>query len=852
MAGDLPFNFVKREDQFREIVDQVLDGNRKNPSGRTVVLEGAGGYGKTTLALDVCDDDDVITACDGGILWVTLGEQPRVKDELTSIYAALTGERPQFHDEVEAARELIDRLEGKRCLLVIDDVWQLDRIQPLLHGDGMITRLITTRDSRIAAEAARNPIRLPVAELKPAEAESLLISRLRIAIGDPAPFRKLAERLGNYPLLLELASGALRDREDAKDTLGGALSWMNQALDRKGVLAFNRENARQRHDTIGKTVEISLELLGKERQRCVELGIFPDDVDIPLSVVALIWHVDDFETESLAQRINQLSLAKLNLARRNLRLHDAMRAYMASQLGEAGLRCHAKLSGWWKDPARLPDGYPRRFVAYHVVHAMSLPDEAETRTRQLIDLLTNEQFRTWQHTRGDLVSLNRQLANALKNAASNDTPQAPVWLAAIAVALEQYRVNREPRAVFDLARQGKIAEAVARLDLFQADRDWATASRLLIVWLGSQMKSAQATDFMNEVAERSDKPELQALLAWVREPSGGVPPQVAPVPSSVSAEHLSTILERAGGIEGAEGMEPLNVSGISSDAAGFIAVEDGPVLVDFVNKDRGANTDYLQRYILIHASNRYKYYRNRSLWALLQPVLTRVDNADWVRARVEELCTPALTETSIEFRDFVPLSVLALRTLAGDTAADASLRHHCEQLFKDAELLTTAHGKNDSWSHFQRKAASLAEICRALDKPQEASGLIALARDLPKGFAGFRCFAALTLAEAIGIISPQDVTLRESAFESARAASHRIQDAPFCRDATAIVNAMRSRIWLSSPDEISKRSDVFVLARRHLSSVRSGASKKISSIGVGPGKCCLFPPCTETQRRSSR
>src|SRR5262249_16329051 len=135
--------------------------------------------------------------------------------------------------------------------------------------------------------------------------------------------------------------------------------------------------------------------------------------------------------------------------------------------------------------------------------------------------------------------------------------------------------------------------------------------------------------------------------------------------------------------------------------------------------------------ILIHASNRYKHYRNRSLWALLQPVLTRVDNADWVRARVEELCTPALTETSIEFRDFVPLSILALRTLAGDTAADASLRRHCQQLFKDTELLTTAYGKNDSWSHYQRKAASLAEVYLALDKPQEASGLIALARDLP-------------------------------------------------------------------------------------------------------------------------
>ena len=77
LAANLPANFVHRQRvQSGIVLDAVLDAGHRNPSGRTVVLHGTGGFGKTTLALSVCHDPDVFAACDGGILWVTLGEQP--------------------------------------------------------------------------------------------------------------------------------------------------------------------------------------------------------------------------------------------------------------------------------------------------------------------------------------------------------------------------------------------------------------------------------------------------------------------------------------------------------------------------------------------------------------------------------------------------------------------------------------------------------------------------------------------------------------------------------------------------------------------------------------------------------
>jgi hypothetical protein len=90
----------------------------------------------------------------------------------------------------------------------------------------------------------------------------------------------------------------------------------------------------------------------------------------------------------------------------------------------------------------------------------------------------------------------------------------------------------------------------------------------------------------------------------------------------------------------------------------------------------------------------------------------------------------------------------------------------------------------------------LAEVyALALDRPVDASSLLQLAWRLPKGFAGFRAFSALTLAETTEVVVPGDRQGIEAALQSAQAASHRIQDYPFCLRATAMVNAMRLRWW---------------------------------------------------------
>jgi hypothetical protein len=148
MVPDLPENFVERPDEFGRLKNLLLKPDRNEPVAITTALSGAGGFGKTTLAAALCHDEDIIQNFDDGILWVTLGQSPNVSNALVTVYAALTGERPGFADEQDAAFELGQKLEDRTCLLVIDDVWDDRHLRPFLRGGKGCGRLFTCRDRR--------------------------------------------------------------------------------------------------------------------------------------------------------------------------------------------------------------------------------------------------------------------------------------------------------------------------------------------------------------------------------------------------------------------------------------------------------------------------------------------------------------------------------------------------------------------------------------------------------------------------------------------------------------------------------------------------------------------------------
>ena len=774
---------------------------RQDPRGANVALVGSGGFGKTTLAASLCHDDDVVMACDGGILWVTLGEQPSPVRELGKLYSALTGETRTFYDADDAAIQVFARLENKRCLLVIDDVWDVDHVKPFLRPAGGTTRLLTTRLVQVSGEVAEKEYRIPIAELTPEQSVELLTSRLDTAGIKAERFRSLANRLGEWPLLLELANSTLREQVQFDETVEGALKWVNQSLDEAGVTAFDRADAAARNQAIAKTLEISLAGLGDMRERCLELSVFAEDADVPLSLAAAVWKQSELQTRRMAQRLGNLSLIKLNLAKNTFRIHDATRAYLATQLKDPA-RIHGILADVWNVPARVSGEYPMRFAVFHLVEAMADPAQTASRCRQLIELLTDQRFLEYQ--RQHVATVYHQLSLGLRRASVASTSDMPALLAALAVTMRAYTVSHNPDRIFSLAREGELRSAADCVDLFEVDHEWRAAALLAIAWIGARTRPDQAADLIAKAATMSDMQPLRALHAWVAHAPDGVPPGLQEVSGGPDLTYIAAILQRAGGTGAQTGVEPLLIEGVyppgvftGAVLARFIAEQDGPPLVDFARLNPAVNTAYLRQYIAIHAANRYRYYRNRSLWALFEPIL-RVPDAQWVRQLVEELIVSALTITSFDFQDALPLTVQALQGSAGDSQAAASLEDFRQQLFRQAAELSPGRGKSDSWAHYQRRAAVLGVIYfSVMAQPQEALELLELARDLPKGFAGFRAKSSLTLAESFRLVKPGDTQQIDACVVSAMASAHRIQDYPFCFQMTSFVRAMQRR-WLPS------------------------------------------------------
>ena len=368
MAPDQRGDFVERPQEFEALLAGVLDASRQNPLTITTALQGSGGFGKTTMAVALCHHDDVLNAFDDGILWATLGESPNLQHELTKLYAALTGERPAFVDVDDAAIQLAARLDDKNCLIVIDDAWDPNHVKPFLRGGRQCARLITTRRLPVVTEVGAR--RIYVNQMSEDQSVRMLTAALREPPAQLAPFQAMARRLGEWPLLLKLAASQLRERMERGDSPGGALVYVSRALDKRGVVAFDRANASERNDAVAKTVAVSLELLRPEdRARCAELSIFPEDKMIPLSALRALWGMDDFDAEELVQQLDGAAMIDFDLKTGCIRIHDVLQSYLHAQLDDPRAVHRRLVTTGWPDHHALPDAYAWRWIGWHLVEA---------------------------------------------------------------------------------------------------------------------------------------------------------------------------------------------------------------------------------------------------------------------------------------------------------------------------------------------------------------------------------------------------------------------------------------------------------------------------------------------------
>ena len=339
MAPDPDPDFVLRPEEANELLDYLLDGENA-AVGITAAIKGAGGFGKTELAKWLCHQPQVQDAFHDGILWVEMGETPNINILLDEVVQVIDGKSSGLVSEHAQVARLQELVADKKFLLVIDDAWEEHHLRPFLEGAEGMVRMVTTRIDSILPSSAK---KVPVDKMKEAEASQLLAIGLDHNLdtteieANMQGLNALAEKLGEWALLLRLANRLLRDETDPQGggcNLTKALDTVTGIYEEVGLQAFDTGEMQSRNSAAALSISVSLNRLSeKEVGRYEELALYPEDEHIPIHTILRLWGVKEGLGKHLLGKMNKYALfARYDRTTDLIRLHDVMRTFLQERV----------------------------------------------------------------------------------------------------------------------------------------------------------------------------------------------------------------------------------------------------------------------------------------------------------------------------------------------------------------------------------------------------------------------------------------------------------------------------------------------------------------------------------------
>ncbi len=352
-----------------------------------VGLFGLGGLGKTVAAIDLVHDESVRLAFSDGIYWLTLGQNPDLLSLQASLIRQLTGAPAVVESVSSGSGQIRDLLADRACLLVLDDVWRYEHARAFDVAGARCRMLTTTRDAGVLTALGAENVKLDV--LGEEQALALLANWIgQPAAALPGEARTLVRRCGYLPLAISVAGAMVRDGTPWADLLAALEAGNLRFLDHPYASVFT-------------SLRLSLDALPESvRARYLELAVVPEDVPMPVSVVARLWAhtggLQDYESRRLLTDLERKGLLYLEGGDEtaSIRFHDLQRDFLQlaaddvrklhSDLLDACARTLAPATSethraWWT----LPAGEP--YLWHHLSDHLSRADRRDELRALLLD-----------------------------------------------------------------------------------------------------------------------------------------------------------------------------------------------------------------------------------------------------------------------------------------------------------------------------------------------------------------------------------------------------------------------------------------------------------------------------------
>jgi len=398
---------VDRPAEVGKVVTAVLRGGTV---GITTAVQGAGGFGKTTVAKIIRTDRRILGRFRNRIYWVTVGRDVDAR-VLTGLVNGLITQiepgRPVTFTQVKQASDHLAAVlaAGPRRLLILDDVWSEEQLAAF-PAAGKCARLVTTRNPALVV-SADTPVK--VDRMSERQAERVLLAGLPPL--SPAVTARLLAETGRWPLVLRLVNRILTDRMRLKPDVAAHAEYTLSMLRESGALRLDDisgdggrrldvSDPDQRRKTIHATILASTGLLDTgQYARFSELAIFAKDETIPVSLMTAFWQatggLDEAAASALCVRLADLALVNLVPSSDGgaVTMHDVIRDFLREELGETRIQqlhrvlldvsaeglpvvaSRSRVIAWWELPGHA------RYLKDHLIDHMlaaSRPQDAET------------------------------------------------------------------------------------------------------------------------------------------------------------------------------------------------------------------------------------------------------------------------------------------------------------------------------------------------------------------------------------------------------------------------------------------------------------------------------------------
>ncbi|XP_048447602.1 putative disease resistance protein RGA4 [Pyrus x bretschneideri] len=278
-------NIIGRDKDKMAIIQLLLDSiSTENVS--TISIVGIGGLGKTALA-QLIFNEEVIQKHFELKIWTCVSNVFDLDIVVKKILQS------KNHDEIEQLQnDLREKVDGKKYLLVLDDVWNEDRekwlsLKNLLMGGGEGSRiLITTRSKTVAtiSDAAKSYTLKGLNE----EQSWSLFKKMAYKDGkEPenptikAVGEEVARKCQGVPLAIRTIGGMLLTKDDETD-------WLN--FKEKTLSKINQEQ-----NDILPTLKLSYDVLPSHLKHCFAYcSLFPPDYEISVQRLIRLWVAQGF------------------------------------------------------------------------------------------------------------------------------------------------------------------------------------------------------------------------------------------------------------------------------------------------------------------------------------------------------------------------------------------------------------------------------------------------------------------------------------------------------------------------------------------------------------------------------